>query len=513
MFSEVFWITIISLLSKGVGFIKSLLYAYFFGTGETLDALVLAEAIPGIFLGWLIAISISFTPKYTYISANNGKKEADKYTNSIIAFCIVIGVGASVIAFLNSNLLIEISGGGLSVDGKKQAASFLKVIVWYILFDTPNRILIARLNVDKKYIRANITTIAVSCLLALSVFLGAYIDEVFLSIGLTCAYAIQFFLLLLINSKSGYRFKFEIADKYEIKNTFLVSWPVFVSMIAADVNTYVDKVVASELPIGTISSLSYGFTVRDFFYVVLGSSINNIFYPKISSLVAAKEEKKAREFLVDVLGYIMVIFIPIAVISVAKRESIIRFIYFRGEFNSDSLLSTSMAFAAYMVGVGFLLINDLFGRYFYSLQKGQITMSIGIISMLTNVLLDIVLGKTVGILGLAIATSVSALVVVPIYLILFRKWHSSISYNGISVKLIKCFAAALTMMVSMYLLSRVFEGKLNYLIDLMIQCFCGVASYVIVCRLLKVDEVTKILRFFQTVVGRLTAKNMGDDEI
>ena len=60
----VFWVSIIIVLGKLLGFVREILIGSAFGTSQAVDAFLSAESIATIFLGWLASFSIIFTPVY-----------------------------------------------------------------------------------------------------------------------------------------------------------------------------------------------------------------------------------------------------------------------------------------------------------------------------------------------------------------------------------------------------------------------------------------------------------------
>ena len=84
-----------SVLSKGLGLIRSIVFANYFGTGSEATAFFTASRIPlqvlDIFL--LSAITSIFIPIYTKIEENDGEDKSREFTNNftnVVAFVAFI---------------------------------------------------------------------------------------------------------------------------------------------------------------------------------------------------------------------------------------------------------------------------------------------------------------------------------------------------------------------------------------------------------------------------------------
>lgn len=106
----------------------------------------------------------------------------------------------------------------------------------------------------------------------------------------------------------------------------------------------------------------------------------------------------------------MIIIMPLTFGAMILRVPVVRFLFERGAFDSRATHMTATALLFYSIGmIGFGLRNIL-ERSFYSLQDTKTPMVNGIMVVGINVILNLVMVKFMGLGGLALATSISAII-------------------------------------------------------------------------------------------------------
>ena len=89
---------VLTLGMKGLGFLREVFMAGFFGTSYIVDSYVMASAIPGIlFAGIFTSVSVSYMPIFSRIVEKDGIEEGNRFTGQSITL-------ASFIAFVSAVL-------------------------------------------------------------------------------------------------------------------------------------------------------------------------------------------------------------------------------------------------------------------------------------------------------------------------------------------------------------------------------------------------------------------------
>ena len=88
---------------------------------------------------------------------------------------------------------------------------------------------------------------------------------------------------------------------------------------------------------------------------------------------------------------------------------------------------TAIALIMYSIGMVAFGLRDILGKVFYALQDTKTPMINGAIAMVMNIVLNIILVKYLQLAGLALATSISAIVCI---FLLFGSLNKKIGYFG-----------------------------------------------------------------------------------
>ncbi len=104
---------------------------------------------------------------------------------------------------------------------------------------------------------------------------------------------------------------------------------------------------------------------------------------------------------------LMVVLAPMTVALLVLRDPIVAFVYGRGSFDARDAALTALALAAYGLGLVPMALRDLATRALYARRDSRTPALVAVAAMAVNVAGDVVLGRWLGITGLALATTLS----------------------------------------------------------------------------------------------------------
>ena len=192
-------------------------------------------------------------------------------------------------------------------------------------------------------------------------------------------------------------------------------------MAVNEINHMIDRALASSLPSGSVAALNYSFKLITFVLGVFVVPITIIMFSRMSTYAAKNDRRSISAIVRRCAEVVALIVMPISAIAIALNTEVIRAIYQRGAFDATAVTMTSTAFVYYIVGVFFFGLRDVLNRAFYSIQDTSTPMKIGALSVGINIVLCLILVKVMGIGGLALAASISALIGSGLMLLMLRK--------------------------------------------------------------------------------------------
>lgn len=256
---------------------------------------------------------------------------------------------------------------------------------------------------------------------------GIFLSGVFWGItgvawATVAAIASQFFVQLPVLHRLGakYRWAFDLRHPGLRKMGALLV-PVLVGIGATQLNTVVDRILASGLVEGSISALNYALRVVAIPQGLLAMPLITVLYPSLAECGAVGDLTGLRARLTRGLEVLAFLIVPMAVALMVLRTDIVRFLFQRGAFDATDTRMTAFALLFYSAGLVFLSWREYLARTFYALQDTTTPMWTGVVAVAVNIILNLILVKWLAHGGLALATSLAALVGCLLLLYLLRR--------------------------------------------------------------------------------------------
>lgn len=507
-------ITIISLGSKLIGFAREIVLAYFYGTSYVVDAYLMAIAIPGIVFGWIVSLSVSYTPIYTEVRVKSGEDNAKRFNNNIISIAITIAIICAFIGVLFNNQIVSLAAPGFEGEVYNLTNRFLKVTVFSISINVFVQILISYLNCHNKFIASNISTLIISSTQLLVIYISSKLGKEILIYGTILSYIAQLSLLLFFSYKNGYVYKYELKITPEIKQAFSILVPIFISSMTIQINSFVNKAFASNLAEGSISALNYSGVIRYFIFYIFTVALTTMIYPMLSSSMAKNDINTIKRLVSKAITIIIILFIPISVGAIILSEPAIFFVYQRGEFSSQSTLMTSAALQMYSIGLAAVALRDVITKVFYSMKETKAIMYISFLTVFACIIFSTILIKPLEHAGLALAASLSDIITLPLFFYFLRIRLGNLGLKDSLTILIKSCISSVVMGLLVYFtfnyLNSSFEpGKIITLLSIAASAAAGASIYFVLMLLMKVEEMnyfTDLVKYFNKKVFNLINK-------
>src|SRR5699024_3854161 len=172
----------------------------------------------------------------------------------------------------------------------------------------------------------------------------------------------------------------------------------------------VDRTIASRVVEGGITALNYANRLNGFIQGIFVLSISTALYPMISKMAAENNMQGLKKSVAEAISGINLLVIPATVGSMVFAEPVVMLLFGRGAFDSNAISLTTAALFYYSIGMLGFGLREVLSRAFYSLQDTKTPAINAAIAVVINIVLNIVLSKFMGIGGLALATSISAIV-------------------------------------------------------------------------------------------------------
>lgn len=498
-----------TIIAKVLGFVRELVLASSYGASIYSDAYLTAMNIP-LVLFTIIGATLGtvFIPMYFEVSSDLGEKKALNFTNNVFNIVIVICILLAVLGFIFTEQLVKVFAVGFEGLTLNIAIDFTRITIIGIVFIALSYIMTAYLQIKNNFIVPGLISIPKNIIIIISIIFSIKYNPYIMIWGSLIGIATEFLFQLPFAIKMGYKYQphIYIKDKYIKKMSWLIG-PVLIGVAANQVNAMVDRTLASTLVEGSISALNYANKLNGFVMALFITSVAAVIYPMLSKLSSEDNKEKFTSSVVQSINSVILLVIPISIGAIVLATPIVKLLFQRGEFDARATSMTAIALIMYSIGMVAFGLRDILGKVFYALQDTKTPMINGAMAMIMNIVLNIILVKYLQLAGLALATSISAIVCI---FLLFGSLKKKIGYFGqdkIMKTTIKSIVSAAIMGVVTYfaydIVSNLFGlGFIKEAISLVVSVGIGAITYGILVVVLKVDEVNIIISMMKKKLNK-----------
>ena len=170
-------------------------------------------------------------------------------------------------------------------------------------------------------------------------------------------------------------------------------------------NVFVDQVIASLLPTGNVSALSYASSLNGVGMQVIVMSMGLVALPNLAELAATGDLARLRQKVRLCVITAVMMAAPACLIIVGLGQTGIRVLFQYGRFDADSTRLVYLAWAGYSLGLVPVSIGMMAVRVANALHENWLLFRIGIAMLVVNAILDYALMRIAGVMGIGLSTS------------------------------------------------------------------------------------------------------------
>ena len=495
-------ILIISIFAKFASFIWETILAAKLGTTYQADALYMVLGIFGILYPILdIGIWKVFLPTYKQKMVKNSNQDADDYTNKFETLFLLISLLLVFSIIIFAKPLVFLIAPGFSDQLKDLTVDYLRISAPMYLLMASSSIFGAILQCHGKFFGSQIREV-VSHISKIVIFLIFFKSIGVYAALLACIIASVFRLLIQIPFIDwGYKYKIDLDFKDKNILRTIKSLPsVSITVAIMQINALVDKIIASVSVEGAVSCLNYGNKLMNIFSGMITTSLATAIYPNMSEYVANDDKEKIAYDFKNAIIISIVTIVPITFFCFLYSNDIVSLAFERGSFNSNSTLVTSAIFKYYSIGMLFTGLTTILSNIFYAYGDTKTTLKISIFNVLLNIFLNIILYNIVGINGLPIATSISAIICFFVRMKCLNKFIV-IDYSSIKFEIVKIvFASLLSCIIPFFIFYDLIV--VSSLIKLIVSLILIIILFVFFSFVFKIEIIFTLFRIAKLFIFR-----------
>ena len=426
-------VSLMTFLSRVLGFARDMLMAYCFGAHAGADAFYVAFRIPN-FMRRLFAegaFSQAFVPVLTEYQKNHSPDEVRTFIarvsgqlGAVLSFITVIGILAAPLI-----IFIFAPGFGEGTTRTILATEMLRVTFPYLMFISLTAMAGAVLNAYGYYGVPALTPVLLNiCMIVAIIYISPHfsVPVVGLAWGVFIAGIVQLLFQFPFLHRRGLlvRPRIYLGDP-GVRKVLKLMVPALFGVSIAQLNLLVDQIFASFLPVGSVTWLYMTDRLTDFPLGVFGVAIATVILPHLSRRHIEADQHQFSNHLDWGLRFILLIGIPAGLGLMLFSMPMIATAFGYGEFNTMDVLKTQRSLITLSLGLPAFMIIKVLASGFYAKQDIKTPVKIGAFAMLANSLLCAALIWPLAHAGLTLASAIAGYVNAGLLLVwlLRRGWY------------------------------------------------------------------------------------------
>ena len=407
IFAAALTIGLFTILVKFAAIAKELIVAWRFGTGNELDAFLIALVIPAFAINVIAdSFKLALIPEFIKIREQQGKQASQQLFSGAVVCSLGLLTTVTVIMALAAPLYLPVLAPGFNAEKLRLTTHLLWILSPSILLYGMVNILGGVLNAGEKFALAAfspavlplITVILLLTLpslgiyaLAIASICGSFIEILVLSIGLRRQN------ISILPRWSGYD-----SNLKQVTNQYI---PVVTGSFLMCSTEIVDRSMATMLDSGSVAALGYANRVIALPLTLATLALGTAVVPYFSKVVGQQDWHQIKRIFNYYLRLIFFTTIPLTIFFILASKLIVKILFERGSFSAEDTQIVSQIQSCYALQIPFYISAIFVVRLINSLGMNRFLAWGSSINLIANIAGNYVFVGWMGIKGIALSTS------------------------------------------------------------------------------------------------------------
>jgi putative peptidoglycan lipid II flippase len=436
-------------LSRILGFVRDMLVAQFFGAGAQYDAFLIAFKLPNFFRSLLAegAFSQSFVPLLAEYRDKRTHEEAQRYMNAVAGSLTVVLLGIVALGIIFAPGLVALFAPGFEFGGDRfrLATEMTRITFPYLLFISLTAFAGGILNTYGKFAVPAVTPTLLNISMIACIFLLAsrLADPITaLAWGVFAGGILQLLFSIPFVIRLGFHFRMRVDFKDPgVKRLLTLMVPLVYGASILQVNLVISTIFASFLVVGSVSWLYYAERLMQFPLGIFGVALATVVLPYLSKEKARADNKIYGQILDWSLKTALIIALPASLALWLLATPMLTALFQYREFTAFDVTQASKALVMYSIGLVAFILVKIFAAACYARQDMKGPVKIATVSLFANIGFNLLLIKPMAHAGLALSTSLAALLTAALLFWRLKKHHHIILPDDWGIYTLRVVAA------------------------------------------------------------------------
>jgi len=484
----------LTLVSRVLGFARDMLMARFVGAGFASDAFLIAFRLPNLFRALFAegAFSQAFVPMFSRRLGPDGELgPARRFAEDALSVLLPVLVVFTAIMIIAAGPVVLAMTGGFR-DGTPEkywlTVQFTRITFPYLMLISLVSLLGGILNsLNRFWVNAAAPILLnISMIVALLFFRGATDIETARaqSVAVTVSGLLQLLWLMWACRQADVRLRLRLPRlSPDVRQLLKVIWPAALGAGAVQFNLLISTSLAARfLEQGSVSYLYYADRLNQLPLGLVGIGVGTALLPTLSRHLGQGRLAEATHTQNRAIELVLLLTLPACAALMVSAVPLIRALLQHGHFTAGDTIASAQALAAFSLGLPAYVLIKVLTPAFYARSDTKTPVRIALLSMLVNLIGNLVLIWPLAHVGLALSTAISAWVnAALLYIVLHRRGHftADARLKRATVRLLGAtlVMAALLFVLNPFLDPMMAHGLWRRIIGLLVLIGVGALAY------------------------------------
>ncbi len=522
--------SLLTVLSRILGFFRDLIVAHVFGAGALADAYFVAFRIPNLLRSFVAegAMSAAFVPIFT-TEIKKGPDAAQRAFRSVATFITAVTIVLTIAGVIFADALVSLIAPGFPAPERELCVLLTRIMLPYIIFVSLIAMFNGALTSLKSFGAAAAAQSIMNVVLIFGGIISAFFEQrlgvVVLSVSVFAGGAIQVLFQLPTLRRAGLKLEFGFRNSTPLVRELLaLMGPALLGATIYQIIIFTATVLASLLEPGAVSWLFYADRVVQLPIGIFSIALGSVLLPALSENAAAKNSQSFGTNLINSLRFTSFILIPLTFFIFLFAGELVSVLFKRGAFDAYAAKMTAAAIRALSLGIWMVSCQSLLVRARMARRDTITPTVIGCLTLCVNIAASLLLmgeihgadasflssalaaiqhfllsllpvANEYGHVGLAAASSLAAAVSMLALLFTVSACEDGINWDGFTIATSRAITAASAAAAGTWYIAPFFP------IPLIRVVFCGAIfslGYLGVSRLIQSQESKEFIKLILT---------------
>jgi putative peptidoglycan lipid II flippase len=393
--------------------VKDLAVAHSFGRNDSLDAFLFAFMLPSFALNLVVgAVSAALVPVLVETHQKEGANAAQRLLSSIMLLTGAALVAVAFVLALLAHIYLPYLGHSFPAEKQLLTRDFLYLLAPWLVLSGLATFMASVLNAIEKFAVPALVPILTPLVVLVCIAVWTRSNSGYALVFGTVAGSFleaAFFYYLVKKYQIIGALRWHGIDP-RVRSVVSQTAPMMAGCLLMGATPVVDQTMAAMLGSGSVAALSYGSKVVAGLLAIGATALSTAVLPYFSKMATENDWQGCRHTLKRYVLLVISTTVPLTVFLFVLSKYLVRLLFQRGAFTNMDTEVVSQVQKFYCLQIPFYVVSMLFVRFISSVRRNDLLMYAAALNLVIDIVMNLVLMRWLGVAGIALSTSIVAVI-------------------------------------------------------------------------------------------------------